>query len=57
MAEINERASTSDCPMTPISPTGGVTIGDVMRAQSGDAFGKLGAYVQGQVEGEGTECR
>ena len=48
MAEINERASTSvDCPLSPSS-----TVSEEIRYLSGDAFDKISAYVQGQVDSE-----
>lgn len=46
MAEINERASTSvDCPISPSS-----TVSEEIRYLSGDAFDKISAFVQGQVD-------
>jgi hypothetical protein len=46
MAEINERASTSvDCPVSPSS-----TVSEEILSLSGDAFVKISAYVQGQVD-------
>ncbi|KAI6187249.1 hypothetical protein M3Y98_00222500 [Aphelenchoides besseyi] len=46
MAEINERASTSvDCPLSPTS-----THSDELTHLAGEAFEKISAYVQGQVD-------
>jgi len=56
MAEINERASTSsDPPPTPAPNTG--RISPEMAALSADAFQKVAAYLQGQVEGTIAEYK